>query len=229
MPCIESVRTRELPKQEASSFRSKGLLYRLRAKFLITPNNIADFVKPIVDFIDQTKPDYIIANDRGGRLTAVATHVLYQELHGRLPTQDHVIHFRRMSSEMPYETIREQLRTDIEPMLLINKSPTILVVDDYVNTGKTRSLVIKALNELSEGKIRMFYGVMRGAKADISADRKSLAISSWRDRQNVIGIEYSKASPVARRIPSTKAIHYREQIVHNVRAFGKQILTSGRH
>ena len=81
------------PEQDSlSAYRStKTLIEKFKAKFLITPANIPEFVLPIVEFINDAKPDYIIANDRGGRLVAFAAHILHQELYGELSTRDHLI------------------------------------------------------------------------------------------------------------------------------------------
>lgn len=91
-------RVRIIEQKDVISHR-RQIAERLKSKILISPNNIPAFVYPIVEFIHTVKPDYIIANDRGGRLTALATGVLYQELYGELSTRDRMILFRRMSKE----------------------------------------------------------------------------------------------------------------------------------
>lgn len=215
-------RVRIIEQKDVISHR-RQIAERLKSKILISPNNIPAFVYPIVEFIHTVKPDYIIANDRGGRLTALATGVLYQELYGELSTRDRMILFRRMSKRTPRAEMKEKLRADVNRMLSESENPQLLVIDDYVNFGRTKRLVNRAISELSQGRIKVFYGVMRGVGADVSADKLSLAGTSWRNRSDIIGVSYANNSHIAERVGSERALRCRREIVANTRNFARRI------
>ena len=191
-------------------------------------DNVAELVYPLVQFVEQKKPDYIFACDRGARFIGLAVHMLYGRLYGAFPTQDHAIHFRKISGYVPADAVRKALQPDVERMLVAREYPTILVLDDFIATGGTKSLVYKLFTELSGGKAKILYGVMRGNQgdgADVTGSKDSISSSSgdWLDMTNLIGVDYDYVDGMLRprRIPSAAAIDYRRRISASIQRFVK--------
>lgn len=200
------------------SFKDKVL-----SKFYISPDNIAYSIYPIAEFVNEARPDYIIALDRGGRITGFALYRLYHELYGSLPTQDHILHFKKISRRIPRQQIYEQLKPDVEKILETNNFPTVLVVDDWINTGRTRTMINQVFSELSDGKINVFYGVMRGWGKNVIGDRVSMVNCSWHNNGDLIGVEYSKETGKARSLRSPQAIFLRQRVSENVKKFAQEV------
>ncbi len=197
----------------------------MSTKVTINSDNISYVAYPIARFIAEEKPDYIIACDRGARIIALATHILYQELYGGLPTQDHRISFRKISRKTPFEMIRKQLEADVSHILTVVESPKILVLDDWIFTGKTRSWVNEAIEDLSGGRAKVFFGVMlgKGNGIDISGDRNSFAFWDKRNKGDLVGVDYS-SELFPFKTNSAEAIIYRKKLFKSVKAFAQRIL-----
>jgi hypothetical protein len=72
-----------------------GINLNVRDSVSINADNLGEFALPIVEYIHQTKPDFVVASDRGARLIGLAVHRLYRKLYGRFPTADGTMRFRR--------------------------------------------------------------------------------------------------------------------------------------
>lgn len=201
----------------------RGILNKMVAKFFITENNVIYFTYPLVEFVHNANPDYIIVLDSGARLAGFALHKLYQELYGGLPTQNHAILYRKVSGKMSKDQINERLQPDVEKMLVTNESPTVFVVDDWTKTGRTKTKVKSTITDLSRGKVNVLFGVLRGLGADVTGDKFSLAISTWRNRDDQNGIEYRTDPNKAHPVRSSTARFIRQRISTNVQEFAKRL------
>lgn len=195
----------------------------LDAQTQITAENIAEFAYPLAQFIEQAKPDYIMACDRGARIIALAVHRLYQELYGALPTQNHAISFRKISRRVPEDVVKANLRPDVQTMLATVDYPTVLVLDDWVATGGTKKLVEDVFNELSGGRINVLYGVMRGKDADVTGKKDCRALGDWHDRPELIGVDYENGSTEPHKITSPFPSVYRETTYANIKKFARSL------
>lgn len=210
----------------AQTYQSPERAYRdrLKAKFYITPENLGYFIYPMVKFIHEVEPDYIIALDTGARITGFATFILYRELYGNLPSQDHMIHFRRISHNFPDEAIRRRLKDDIDHMLALTSSPTLFILDDWVNMGTTKTVINRVISDSSDGKIQLYFGVMRElltGVADVRGNSFSVARSLWRHNPNLIGVEYPNKTDVIEphAVRSSTAITLRQDVCKNMKVF----------
>jgi len=197
---------------------------RIVAKFKINPENIPYFIFPIVEFIRYEKPDLIIVLDSGARLTGLTVLLLYRELYGRLPTQDGILHFDRISHGFSYEQVVNSLKEKYSQQLCGGETKTILIIDDWTNTGRTSSMVRKAISEISNNKIRTVVGVMREfftGFADLKGDDFSIAQTTWHHNSRQIGIEYEGLIPKV--VRSKEALNIRKIIIENVLLFASQV------
>ena len=192
-------------------------------KTRITADNVAEFAYPLAQFVEQVRPDYIIACDRGARIIGLAVHMLYGRLYGALPTQDHSISFRKISRKVPADAVREALRPDVVRMLAATESPTVLVLDDWVATGGTKSLVQELFDELSGGRVNLLYGVMRGSGADVTGSKDSAALGDWHDRADLIGVDYGSTDLRPFRVGSRAALDYRRRMSASIDSFVKDL------
>lgn len=184
----------------------------------ITADNIAEFAFPVAQFIQEVQPDFVYACDRGARLFGVAVKMMYHELYGKFPTIDGKLNFRKLSRKISPDTMRTTLERDIKTMLEQTESPTVLFLDDWVSTGGTKEMIERMVNELSGGKITVLYGVMRGAKADVSGSLSSHAHAEWSDRPEIIGVDYN-SQLTGRSVRSPRAREYRKRMSENIRDF----------
>ncbi len=111
----------------------------------VTAGTIGKFVISIVEFVRETQPDYIIANDRGARIIGLAVKMLYRNMYGRLPTVDGTLRFRRISKSNPENETEKHLQPLVEEMLRHRKEPRVLVLDDWALSGKTKNWLIEYL------------------------------------------------------------------------------------
>ena len=193
-------------------------------KTRITADNVAEFAYPLAQFVEQVRPDFIIACDRGARIIGLAVHMLYSRLYGALPTQDHAISFRKISHKVPEDAVRDILRPDVERMLsTTTDSPTVLVLDDWVATGGTKSLVHELLAELSGGRVNVLYGVMRGGGGDVTGSQDSAALGDWHDRADLIGVDYNSSDLRPFRVDSRAALDYRRRMSASIDSFVKDL------
>ena len=156
----------------------------------IDADNIGEFVFPIVQYIAQTEPDYIVACDRGARLIALATHMLYQELFGEIPTKDHKIHLRRISKSNKPEETKEHLRPLISDMVSETERPKVLILDDWISLGITKGMIKQIFGDLTGNRAELLFGVLKGSGADIAGIEDNWAMADWHDDPTKIGVTY---------------------------------------
>lgn len=208
--------------------RSKGPVGKLKETFFqyfqkgfqITPDNICQYVYPLVEYMHGMQPDYIMALDSGARLTGLVVSWLYYRLYGPLPSLDHRIHFKKVShfSSSTFNSL--SLQKEVGQMLAVNDSPSLFVIDDWVNTGMTLQMIKQTLDNLSGGRIKVRFGVMRElipGVADISGAKLNVARTVWRDNVDLIGVKYEGLNPQV--VRSRGALSLRSQIYASVDDF----------
>lgn len=205
-----------------------GLAFEVKEQ--ITAENIAEFAYPLAQFAHEVQPDFIIACDRGARMIGLATAMMYSRLYGALPTLDHRVNFRKISGNVPSPALRATIKQAAEKMLAKRENPTVMVLDDWVSSGRTKKLVYELFDEFSEGKIKVLYAIMRGKGADISGSKDSDAIGDWRDRPNIIGVDYDldgkSIIPEPQKVKSLKALGYRQTMSTSIDNFVEALKAS---
>lgn len=191
----------------------------------ITADNLGEFALPIVEYIHQTQPDYVIASDRGARLLGLAVFRLYRELYGRFPTADGTLRFKRFSKSNSQSETEEHLRPLVNEMLANRKNPRVLVLDDWVASGGTKRIVYDIFDRLGKGKIKTKFGVLIGGGADISGHGQQTSgfagVTDWRDDSNIIGIQYGKdrfgySGIRGKPVRSREAVDYRRRMYKGI-------------
>lgn len=191
----------------------------------ITAENIGEFALPIVEYIHQTQPDYVVASDRGARLLGLAVFRLHKRLYGRFPTADGSMRFRRFSKSNTSEATEQHLQPLVNEMLQYKKRPTVLVLDDWVCSGGTKKLAQQTFDKLSRGRIKTKFGVLIGGGADISGHGSQTSgfagVTDWRDDSNIIGIKYGKdnwgsTGIIASPVRSEQARDYRRRMYQGI-------------
>ncbi|MBS3123427.1 hypothetical protein J4437_02195 [Candidatus Woesearchaeota archaeon] len=195
-----------------------GFSLDLKESTQINADNIGEFALPIVEYIRQTQPDYVVASDRGARLLGLAVFRLHSKLYGRFPTADGTIRFRRFSKDNAAEDTEKHLQPLVEEMLRYKERPTVLVLDDWVVSGATKKIAQQTFDKLSKGRIKTKFGVLIGAGADVSGHQQRTSgfagVTDWHDNSEMIGVSYSgiKAQPVR----SQLAKDYRKRMYQGI-------------
>ncbi len=206
-------------------FSPLGLNLIVRDPVSITADNIGEFALPLVEYIHQTQPDYVVASDRGARLLGLAVFRLHNRLYGRFPTADGTIRFRRFSKSNTQEATEEHIQPLVDEMLAYKKKPTVLVLDDWVCSGGTKRLAQNVLDKLGKGRIKTKFGVLVGGGADVSGHNGQTSgfagVTAWRDDSNIIGVRYGKddwgsTGIKAQPVRSEQARDYRRRMYYGI-------------
>lgn len=183
-------------------------------------DNIAENVRPIVDLIHETKPNYIIALDTGARLVGLATFMMHRQLYGRLPTVDGSIRFRRWSSQNERNVLEESIRPIINEAIMSDKR-NFLIIDDVVSSGGTIQEIFTSIDEMSHGCIRPKIAVVSqysrdpDIKPDFISNKSLRGDPEWTDDGKVIGVGYLRnLEPVLFR--GNKPLEYRRKVRDNI-------------
>ncbi len=193
-----------------------GINLNLDSDVSVNADNIGEFALPIVEYIRQTKPDYVVACDRGARLLGLAVFRLHNLLYGRFPTADGTLRFRRFSKSNSQDETEEATRPLVDEMLASNDNPSVLVLDDWVCSGGTKNLVERVFDNLSDGRISTRFGVLIGGKADVSGHKASpsgfVSATDWRDDSNIIGVSYAKSGVKPKPVITDQSLDYRRRM-----------------
>lgn len=185
----------------------------------IEAESIPEYAHPIARYIHENRPDYVFACDRGARLFALAVMMLHSNLYGQLPTQDHLMNFRRYTKS-DWNTTMSVISSDTAAILSVKEEASVLVLDDWVNDGTTRDLVKSTFDKSSKGKIKVTFGVMVGPGADISGNPGLTdVITDHQDVVGLLGVDYEDRSAKAIAYPGYDSAQYRRRIVKAVRDY----------
>jgi len=210
-----------------------GLNIQLEEDVSINADNLGEFALPIVEYIRQTRPDFVVASDRGARLLGLAVFKLYRELYGRLPTADGTLRFRRFSKSNSEEETESHLAPLVEEMFEHSDNPYVLVLDDWVCSGRTQRLAKETFKKLGHGKIEVRFGVLVGHGADVSGHggktSNFASTTDWHDDSNTIGITYGDTNGGhgirGRPVRSTRAFDYRKRMYKGITKLANRIKT----
>lgn len=188
----------------------------------ITAKNISEIAFPIVTYIHKLQPDYIVACDRGARLIGFAVKYLYNKLHGKLPTVDGSLRFRRISKSNSQEQTAKYLKPLVREILTDcdKRNPVVLVLDDWVASGSTKRETKEIFNELGEGWIDLKFGVLVGDGADVAGTIQDHDVE-WHDNPRIIGVDYEEFEP--RITNPEESAAYRQSIIQNIDEFVNNI------
>ncbi|MBS3091136.1 hypothetical protein J4217_01660 [Candidatus Pacearchaeota archaeon] len=214
-----------------------GLNLTLGDSASINADNIGEFALPIVEYIHQTQPDFVVASDRGARLLGLAVFRLHKRLYGRFPTADGTIRFRRFSKSNTQEATEKHIQPLVDEILACKKKPTVLVLDDWVCSGGTKRLAQNVLDKLGKGKIKIKFGVLVGAGADVSGHSGQTSgfagVTDWRDYSDIIGVRYGKdnwgsTGIKAQPVRSEQARDYRKRMYEGIDKLVDRIAEEGK-
>lgn len=177
---------------------------------------------PLVQYIHKVKLDYIVANDRGARLIGLAVSQLYHRLHGRLPTVDGTLRFRRFSHSNSIKDTVEHARPLVDEMLKAKEKPVVLFLDDWVSSGATKEIAQSVFQSLSNGKIDMRFGVFAGenskfgffGKSGVDIAGNGSSSVDWHDRPDLIGVDYAGTNVSA--VRSKESLSYRRRMTSGI-------------
>ncbi len=177
----------------------------------VTAKNIAKYALPIVAYIHTVQPDFIVACDRGARPLGLAVAALYRKMHGRLPTTDGTLRFRRISTSNREEETEAHLSPLFAEMCETRDAPKVLILDDWVNSGATKQLVERIAERLAPGKVTLQWGVLCGSQADVTGDQaRNGGWTDWHDNPEVIGVDYQGTK--ARVVRAESARKWRQEM-----------------
>lgn len=211
--------------QRILNLSTKGNLFTLQAgeDVVISADNIAEFAYPLVQFIEQEKPDYIVCCDRGARVFGMAIKMMYRQMFGALPTIDGLMYFRKITRKVPYSDVEAKMKDLLSQIQgkARGKMLKVLVVDDWVSTGGTQEVVKRLFDGMN---VDLKFGVIRGTRADISGKQDSKLMTAWTDNSDQIGVEYTEGLnpiPVRKKWGTPMHVRLRQQIRSNISVYLK--------
>jgi adenine/guanine phosphoribosyltransferase-like PRPP-binding protein len=219
-------------KFNSAQYSPLSLNLSVRESASINADNIGEFALPLVEYIHQTKPDYVVASDGGARLLGLAVFRLHNQLYGRFPTADGTIRFRRFSKSNTQQDTEKHLQPLVTEMLAHKKRPTVLVLDDWVWSGGTKRLATDIFDKLGKGRIRTKFGVLIGEGADVSGHKSQTSgfagITDWRDDSNIIGVRYGhnnygSSGIKAQAVRSDESRDYRRRMYEGIERLAERI------
>ncbi len=231
-----------------------GLNLTLGDSASITADNIGEFALPIVEYIHQTQPDYVVASDRGARLLGLAVFRLHNRLYGRFPTADGTLRFRRFSKSNTERATEKHLQPLVDEILQqveyeertglkrllprdVRKKPTVLVLDDWVCSGGTKRLAQQTFDKLGKGRIKTKFGVLVGGGADVSGHNQQTSgfagVTDWHDDSDIIGVKYGhdnygSTEIRARPVRGEQARDYRRRMYEGIDKLVEKITEEGK-
>lgn len=138
-----------------------------------------------------------------------------------MPTVDHSIHFAKISRKLPREVVHARLKPVADMIVKINDQPVVMVIDDWMFTGRTKELITHALADLSGNRITTHFGLLRGSGKNTTGDRLSICNAKWRDRDELVGVIYPPGSSKAVPFHTQDAIQFRKQMRESIMAFAQ--------
>jgi hypothetical protein len=160
---------------------------------------LAQSVRPIYDFAEQTQPHTLVVCDRDARPIGFALEAYRQELGGLQSVEDR-FYYRRISKRVAVSAVQASLDAPLQAIKSAPEGARIMVVDDYVSNHA--------------GTLHMFRGICRklGVEAPIDwvtlagkdtafnvfPDRGAVVSEAWRDRPEVIGIDYDNMNCIVK-------------------------------
>ncbi|MEX0920260.1 MAG: phosphoribosyltransferase [Candidatus Pacearchaeota archaeon] len=188
----------------------------------ITPQNIAKKVIPIVKYINDFKPHYTICCDRSARIIGYSVFKLYGKMYGSFPTFDSTMRFRKISKKDSEESLKDYLRPTIEEIAMISKRPRVLIIDDWIRTGRTHENVRQMFKEIGKNSIDLRYATLLAKpgekKIDIYCEEcdESHFVKTSRFRNNplILGVDYKGFEAIP--IRSEEMRSYRNKINQSI-------------
>lgn len=201
-------------KDEASEGQQRPSLYNHAQNFcanlgidMLPPKKLPETALPIVDYIHETKPDIVIACDRGARLLGIAVFLTWKNTFKseRFPTIDNKLHFARISKSSPIDSMQNRINQIFDSSLQAAGQPNkeidsdnglnVLFIDDWAIGGETQEI---AKSLLVQHNARGSWAVLGGKKSDISCIPSFFGpasfLTSWRDNSSQIGIQYKDSA-----------------------------------
>jgi len=198
-------------------------------KFLDGPIGFKDLpyiVRPIVEYLHETRPDAIVAADRGARFMAFAVFRSWKKRFPdeRFPTRDAKIHFARITSKSAKS---EQVERAIHHALGAaglsahqkqEAVPKVILLDDWVDGGSTIKRFTAAVESFGLSAANTSLVTMCGKTADgfnhmVSDPSRDTTNSIWNAYDEYIGVTYHRQNPtVPMAWPNADARSARERV-----------------
>ncbi len=163
---------------------------------LFRPYDLPRLILPILDHIEQQKPDIVIACDRGARLAGLAIFSAWRQTRtSRFPTLDNKLHFARLSAAEDMELGQQRIDRIIDSSLQSTQSAKdeqlhVLFVDDWVVRGNTKEYAQMLLEK--HGASSEFV-TLCGKRSDLSVTPHvpvwiGSVLTMWRNNPDQLGV-----------------------------------------
>lgn len=191
---------------------------------------------PVVNLIDNERPDIVIGCDRGARLFSLAVKAMWRELHDTpLPTVDNTMRFMRISSNY---IGRRMLKNDLGEIIQSStqsevsaQALKILFIDDWTQTGAAYD-AIQSVTQTMSPDISTFLGTMIGTESDAAGEPVPYSPMDFsivfKDDPEQLGIDYTFTTEKQLALPvrSKVAIDNRKRLYAAARELGTAIRSS---
>ena len=184
---------------------------------------------PVVTFMKRVKPDIVVGCDRGGRMYSLAVRGMQRRTKKSYDQdKDGSMHFARLSKSLDPKVIRASIQEIVESSLLEARKQgkrvdegklKFMFIDDWVTSGTTRDMIIRALKDIGLSTFGFYFVVMCGHGADATGSTRSF-YPKWQNDTKLIGVYYNdQGEPFP--IRTKEAIRVRKKLYKAANALAK--------
>ena len=166
---------------------------------IINVGNISSYIKVAASYINTWKPNIVIACDSGARIFGLALYKYFSKHHGKLPTNDGCIRFRKISGSEDAELNLFHLN-DVITEINTKQLDRVLIIDDWVHKGRTINFIKNNFKKSLSPSVEVRFGVLVGKKTDFfcmpNNHKDLMGIVEWHNKDDLIGIKYKNFIPI---------------------------------
>ncbi len=183
--------------------------------------NIVKFSLPLVHYIHDFQPDYILAMDTGARPIGLAVHELYRQIYGPLPTKDGTIKFAKIRGHRCFSDNTKKLMTLLRRMLQ-DDTKKVFCIDDTINGGNTLKEA-KSLFPLFDVRFgTLTHDGLSEVHPDVCADGQKDCYWDWKDIDPLLGVVYDSSG--VHSFITDYSQFFRREIIKEARKVAKGVL-----
>lgn len=163
----------------------------------------------MVEFANNTQPDVIVSVDRDARPIGYAFDQIRRSI-GSEALKSTPFHFKRISKRLTLASVQEHC-VDVLDILQAIEGPRIMVIDDFVSSRAGTMHMFRKIcqNRNINPQIDWVTMTGKGTALNILPYASPANEIPWRDRPDIMGIDYDGVTLLDRTTPDSVAFYAR--------------------